>query len=127
MSKKGTKNKLEESAIKRAKANAGIDKFDGDITPPPGSILADHDALHHNNTYGLLPVFYKDELVVCKECGKEEVWTAQNQKWWYEETKANINSTAIHCRECRAKKKEVKASARKVHLEGINNKARKNI
>ena len=122
MSRKGSTKRLIESAIKRAKANINIDVFDQTIGIPIGAIAADHDSLKHNNTYGPLPYFYKDELVVCNECGKEEAWTAKSQKWWYEEQKANINTRAIYCKECRTKHKEVKAAARKVHLDGIKNK-----
>lgn len=108
MSKKGKHHRLEQSAIKRAKLNVGIDAYDQEAPLPPGAIAADHNELGHNNTYGLLPVFYVDQLVTCKICGKEEVWLAINQKWWYEEKKASINSKAIHCRSCRRAIKEDK-------------------
>lgn len=81
--------------------------------------MADHSELAHNNTYGPLPRFYVDKLVICRDCGAEEVWTAEQQKWWYEVAKGNINSEAVKCRACRIKDKERKAVARKVHLDGI--------
>jgi len=28
--------------------------------------------------------YYLDQEFVCKDCGKHEVWTATQQKWWYE-------------------------------------------
>ena len=101
---------------------AGIDTCDENIEPPPGAVMANHTELAHNNTYGFLPCFYVDKVVVCRDCGKEEVWTAKNQKWWYEEAKANIHTEAVYCRACRAKKKERKDQARKVHLEGLAKK-----
>lgn len=122
MSKKGKQHQLNESAIKRAKSNEGIDVYDKSIPLPPGAIEADEKELTHNNTYGPLPAFYLDKLVICQDCGKEEVWLATNQKWWYEEKKANINTQAIFCRECRRKKKEEKQQARKIHLNGIAKK-----
>ena len=96
-----------------------IDTRDKNIKPPAGSVMADHSQLAHNNTYDLLPIFYVDNLVVCSDCGTEEVWPAEQQKWWYEVAKGNINSTAIRCRACRKKEKERKAIANKVHLKGI--------
>ncbi|MFC1720192.1 zinc-ribbon domain containing protein [Pseudomonadota bacterium] len=65
--------------------------------------MADHAALSHNNTYSRLPRFYVDQIVICRNCGTEEVWPANRQKWWYEVAKGNINTTAILCRKCRGK------------------------
>lgn len=67
------------------------------------AILADHEQLQHNNTYGLLPKFYVDKPFICRDCGSSQVWTASQQKWWYEVAKGNINSTAVRCRSCRQK------------------------
>jgi hypothetical protein len=121
-SKKTKEARAKESALKRAKALAGIDTTDESIEPPPGAVLADQNELAHNNTYGLLPLFYVDKVVVCRNCGKEEVWSAENQKWWYEVAKGNINTEAVRCRACRDKEKARKDAARKVHLEGLANK-----
>ena len=108
------------SRLTRAKALEGIDpRYDA---PPPGAVPADPAELSHNNTYDLLPRFYVDKAVVCCECGKEEVWTAVQQKWWYEVVKGNINSKAVLCRSCREAKRTTKAEARRVHLEGVARK-----
>ena len=88
-----------------------------------GVVLADAKALEHNNTYGILPKYYFDKPFTCVDCNSGEVWTAKQQKWWYEIAKGNIYSTAIRCRLCRKTKQAVKAEARRVHLEGL---ARKN-
>lgn len=91
--------------IARIRAMEHIDTRDSSITPPFGSVMADHKALAHNNTYDRLPVFYMDRVFVCRDCGREEIWTASQQKWWYEEAKGNINATAVRCRPCRKKRK----------------------
>jgi len=83
---------------------------------PLGAVLADHDELQHNNTYGLLPVFYIDRPFVCRDCGAEEVWTAKQQKWWYEIAKGHIDSCAVRCRGCRRRIREIK-EAQKAHME----------
>jgi len=72
----------QDGRLKRAKALAGIDTCDPNINPPPGATITDHRELAHNNTYGRLPRFYVDKVVVCRRCGTEEVWPAERQKWW---------------------------------------------
>jgi len=39
------------------------------------------------------------------DCGKSEVWTAEKQKWYYEEAKGYIWAVAIRCYSCRKKRK----------------------
>lgn len=87
-----------------------------------GIVLADPSELQHNNTYGLLPAYYLDKPFTCVDCGSEEVWTAKQQKWWYEIAKGSINSTAIRCRSCRRIKQQIKAEARRIHMEGLERK-----
>ncbi|OGB23976.1 MAG: hypothetical protein A3I66_14825 [Burkholderiales bacterium RIFCSPLOWO2_02_FULL_57_36] len=89
---------------------------------PAGSVLVDPVQLAHNNTYGLLPLFYMDRAFVCRDCGAAQIWTAKQQKWWYENAHGNINSTAVRCRPCRKKEQERKAQARRVHLGGLERK-----
>ncbi|TLM64567.1 MAG: hypothetical protein FDZ69_11565 [Deltaproteobacteria bacterium] len=115
--------RLKQGRILRAKTLAGIDATDPSVTPPPGAVLADHKELAHNNTYGRLPRFYLDKVVVCRQCGTEEVWPAERQKWWYEVAKGHINTTAVLCRACREKEKQKKDAARRVHLEGLKKKS----
>jgi hypothetical protein len=89
---------------------------------PPGTVAADHSQLAHNNTYSPLPKFYVDKVVVCRQCGKEETWPAERQKWWYEVAKGNIFTEAVLCKACRQTAKEKKAEARRIHLEGLARK-----
>jgi hypothetical protein len=93
-----------------------------DASRPPGAVAADHSQLTHNNTYSPLPEYYVDKVVVCRQCGKEEVWPAERQKWWYEVAKGNINTEAVLCRACRQAAKEKKSEARRIHLEGVARK-----
>jgi Probable zinc-ribbon domain len=64
--------------------------------------------------------FYTDMAFVCKDCGKKEVWTSRQQKWWYEVAKGDMFAVAARCRPCRRKENNRKAEARKVHLEGLD-------
>ena len=121
-SSKAKARRLEEGRLKRARALAGIDTRCAAGSLPPGAVPADHAALKHNNTYGPLPRFYVDKIVVCRNCGKEEVWPAERQKWWSEVARGNINTEAVLCRSCRAAKKAKRAEARHIHLDGLARK-----
>lgn len=62
-----------------------------------------------NNSYGV-PEFvargtYRDLPFACKDCGKPQVWTAAQQKWWYESAKGFAYSTATRCRPCRKRRR----------------------
>jgi hypothetical protein len=121
-SKKTKVGRREQSRLIRAKALADIDPTDPSVNPPPGSVLANQSALAHNNTYGLLPRFYIDKVVVCRQCAKEEVWPAERQKWWYEVAKQSIFADAVLCRACRSEKKQKKVQQRRIHLDGLKKK-----
>lgn len=88
-----------------------------------GAVAANAAELAHNNTYGILPLFYVDLAFTCRDCGSAELWTAKQQKWWYEEAKGNINSIAVRCRPCRRREQERQAEARRVHQAGLARKA----
>jgi predicted RNA-binding Zn-ribbon protein involved in translation (DUF1610 family) len=71
----------------------------------PSAIAADASKLQHINTYGRLPDFYIDKPFRCRDCGKEEIWRARDQKWYYEEAKGHIDAHAVRCHACRTKTK----------------------
>jgi hypothetical protein len=119
---KPAERQQKENRLKRAKALEHIDPCSWRAEPPAGAVLADPSQLVHNRTYGPLPRFYGDKVVACRNCGKEEVWPAERQKWWYEVAKGNINTKAVLCRACRNVRKERNADARQVHLEGLAKK-----
>ncbi|HUY87558.1 MAG TPA: zinc-ribbon domain-containing protein [Pirellulales bacterium] len=77
-------------------------------TPAPPSraiIVADASKQAPNNSY-VGRSYYEDLPFVCEDCGKAEVWTARQQKWWYEVAKGSIYSTAKRCRACRKRWRE---------------------
>jgi hypothetical protein len=45
--------------------------------------------------------YYIDKEFTCQDCGREQIWTAAQQKWWYEVAKGVVWSAAIRCRACR--------------------------
>jgi len=74
--------------------------------PPAGEVRVNESALALYNSYGA-PEFvragrYSDRSFRCRDCGKAEIWTAHQQKWWwYEVAKGYVYSTAVRCRACR--------------------------
>ncbi len=67
----------------------------------------------YNNTYGPLPGHYLDRAFSCRDCGAEEVWTARQQKWWYEIVHGSIESRAVRCLACRRARRAGLAPSRK--------------
>lgn len=67
--------------------------------------------------------FYVDIPFECVDCGKAEVWTASQQKWWYEVAKGYAYSTARRCRACRRVKRDPQQASQAVHPEGLTNKS----
>lgn len=55
--------------------------------------------------------YYVDKEFECVDCAQPQVWTASQQKWWYEVAKGCVWSTAIRCRECRRRRRLRGASA----------------
>jgi hypothetical protein len=68
--------------------------------------------------------YYVDTPFRCQACGKEEIWTATQQKWWYEIAKGYVYSIATRCRACRRREQVRRSEARRVHLEGLSRKRR---
>ena len=92
-------------------------------------VLVNAAALAPNNSYGAAAFVYRGYYVDvpfrCKDCGKDEIWTATQQKWWYEVAKGFAYSAATRCRACRHKEQARRTEARRTHLEGVARKARK--
>lgn len=66
--------------------------------------------------------YYLDHPFVCDGCHIQQVWTASQQKWWYESAKGNVWTVAKYCRSCRRQERDRKNEARRVHLEGVERK-----
>jgi len=89
-------------------------------------IPVNEELLAPNNSYGAPDFvrrgYYVDRPFRCIDCGKDEVWTGTQQKWWYEVAKGFVYSTAVRCRLCRRKKRQQSAESRRLHLEGLERK-----
>ncbi|GAA5479848.1 hypothetical protein Hhel01_03367 [Haloferula helveola] len=90
----------------------------------------DRTKLHTRSVMGSFGVpcfvgrYYLDWRFTCRDCGKAEVWTGAQQKWWFEDAGGEMEQIAIRCRNCRRKERERKAEARRVHFEGLERKRR---
>ncbi len=71
--------------------------------------------------------YYVDQPFICVGCNVQQVWTATQQKWWYETAKGDIWTVAKHCRPCRRKERDRKNKARRVHLEGLAKKKERKV
>lgn len=93
------------------------------MTHPQECVPVNPANLSPGNSYGVPDFvkrgFYVNTPFTCKNCGVPQIWTAQQQHWWYEVAKGYAWSTAVLCRPCRIKEREGKTWARKVHQEGL--------
>ena len=93
---------------------------------PLGIVPVNENLLAPYKSYGapdyVMRGYYQDFSFRCQGCGKEEIWTAAQQKWWYEVAKGSVYSTAKLCRPCRRKEQARRAEARRVHFEGMSRK-----
>lgn len=93
---------------------------------PAGTVRVNVAALAPANSYGapkfVYRGYYEDIPFTCSGCGAAQVWTAWQQKWWYEVAKGYIYSTAKYCRACRRREQARRSGARRVHLEGVARK-----
>ena len=106
----------EQRAAKREAFDNGLEN---------GSVLpVDTSKIQSRSVLPPIPDYYYDKPFECADCGAHQVWTAKQQKRWYEEQGGEIESTAIRCRDCRRKERERKAKAREIHREGMAKKGK---
>src|SRR6185503_11410423 len=128
--KSGKQKRVEIRAKRKQKATkrqAVIKETDRQLRPVLGPPV-NEELLAPNNSYGapdfVYRGYYVDRPFRCVDCDKEEVWTGTQQKWWYEVAKGFAYSTAIRCRLCRREERQRRDEARRVHLAGLERKAR---
>lgn len=128
-SSKQRRSEIRAERIRKARKEASLVKRQSGFFPweepqqpgelPAGTVAANLNELAHNNTYGPLPHFYRDLAFRCAHCGSSELWTAKQQRWWYEIAKGDINSTAKYCRPCRNLRRKERDKARTSHFKGL--------
>ena len=73
--------------------------------PPAGAIAANMERLAwlNSGTCWWHPGYYVDIAYRCSDCGAACTWTAQSQKWWYEDVQGSLHAGVSRCTTCRAK------------------------
>lgn len=102
LEKGAARREAEEAALLESARRQG--RVIGNVVIPQGAIVADLAKQAPNNSYSP-PLFYVDRPFTCVDCGKEQVWTAGQQKWYYEVAKGPIYAHAVRCRSCRQKRR----------------------
>lgn len=71
--------------------------------PRPKVIAADLSQQQANNSY--VPIMqYEDTRVACADCGRSILWTAEQQRYWYEDVKASMYAQfTLRCATCRGR------------------------
>jgi hypothetical protein len=75
-------------------------------------IKADLSKQRPNNSYSP-PLYYEDVGFTCRDCGAKCIWTAEQQRLWYEQWGGSVQSTAVRCRACRQKVRREKVQQKK--------------
>jgi hypothetical protein len=91
---------------KRSKKRSEEYRIESRNRIPAGAVPADISQQVPNNSYSAPPSHYVDQEFVCVDCGRKEIWTALQQKWYYEVAKGSLYARAVRCRECRRKLSE---------------------
>ncbi|MBT6153895.1 MAG: hypothetical protein HOL01_07050 [Planctomycetaceae bacterium] len=67
------------------------------VAKPAGQIPSKSSSVH---------LHYEDKEFRCNDCGKTEVWTAQEQQRCFEVEKRSYYTTATRCADCRRKRRQ---------------------
>ena len=72
--------------------------------------------------YSVMPrLLYYPRVRACRRCGGIFIFSAREQKYWYEDLKFYVDSTAVECVTCRKQKREGKAELER-YTEGVKDK-----
>lgn len=106
-------------ALKAAKLEAK--RLDGQVVVNPAN-------LRPTGSYGtpefVARGYYVDFSFTCKDCGKSEVWSPTQQRWWYEVAKGDVWTVATRCRPCRQRERARRIAAREAAAAGVARKQR---
>lgn len=76
-------------------------------------VLADPSEQVPNNSESAAPTYYVDTPFTCVDCGDDDVWTAGEQKWYYEVVKGSLYAGASRCLTCRRQRRSAKQRQRR--------------
>jgi hypothetical protein len=91
-----------------------------------GRVTVNTANLRPTNSYGapdfVTRGYYVDFPFTCKDCGKAEVWSPTQQRWWYEVAKGDVWTVATRCRPCRRRERERRTAVRGLAEAGMEKK-----
>ena len=91
-----------------------------------GQVVVNASNLRRTNSYGtpdfVTRGYYVDFPFKCKDCGKSEVWSPTQQRWWYEIAKGDVWTVASRCRPCRQRERARRNTARDTAEAGMAKK-----
>ncbi|MET1078582.1 MAG: zinc-ribbon domain-containing protein [Pseudomonas sp.] len=115
---KQRRQELRAARLRRAEKNrqALLDCLPLSFTPS-SQLAVRPGLLASYNSYGQ-PLFvargwYQDQPFCCRDCGRDEIWTAAQQQWWYETVQGSVYASAIRCRPCRLERRQADGRAPK--------------
>ncbi|MBK8206412.1 MAG: zinc-ribbon domain containing protein [Planctomycetes bacterium] len=88
--------------------------WDADYEPPLPAGAVRGDITKQNFCLETPFYYYEDQTKTCLQCGSNFVFSAKEQKYWYETLSFHQWSLAIRCRECRRKRRTEAAVHRQV-------------
>lgn len=97
--------------VPRVYPGGTYDDFDLDYRPPlpPGAVRGD-PRVQAVSLFRRIPhYFYVDEVHHCVSCDRDFIFSAGEQKHWYEKLGFRLDSIAIRCLDCRRKVRGEKA------------------
>jgi hypothetical protein len=78
---------------------------------PDEAIPVDPDLVNFGGSYQR-PIFYSDRTFTCEDCDTYCVWKAEDQRWYFETSRAPFYVTAKRCLDCRRKERRRKHQTR---------------
>jgi hypothetical protein len=107
VSDKRKKVKFDAKREKRRLKRLAVERRLSDgVEIPRGAVAADPSQQVPTNSYLPPPLFYVDKEFNCVDCGRREIWAAEQQKWYYEVAKGSLYATAVRCPECQRSRRE---------------------
>ncbi len=99
-SNKQRRQEIKAQRLRRSERQIQIRRVNArPVNRPVGTEPVTPALLRHNNSYGIPDFvqrgYYQDRPLRCKDCGIEEVWTAVQQRWWYEVAQGDVWTVAF--------------------------------
>lgn len=121
-----TSGKQRRIQIKAARRQKRLRRASPVFAPAGPAVPVDYSKLMSNNSYVSSEFaergYYVDRAFSCCDCGAEGVWTAEQQRWWYETLRGSQYAFAKRCRACRQRERQRKELARQVSQAGLMKK-----